>query len=163
MKNPHSRLLFSNIFKEKQWPGGYAILAPRLYNSYNHSHAPGQHVCQSQGPGPDSKCSKTVAVAAFRSDIHVLKPCQREIATDEIQERKHYSTNILSEKMERDRRELSDRNHAMMQKNQGSSTITVLKKQQSPSRKMTMTKLDLTSVPSSKTRPRTALLRRNFT
>ena len=31
------------------------------------------------------------------------------VATDEIQERKNYSTNMLSEKMERDRRELSER------------------------------------------------------
>ena len=49
-------------FKEKHWPCTFAILAPRLYNSYNHAHVPGQHMWPSPGPGPDSKCSKTVEV-----------------------------------------------------------------------------------------------------
>ena len=42
---------------------------------------------QSPGPGPGSKCSKTVEVGCSYSE---LKSCQREIATDEIQERKNY-------------------------------------------------------------------------
>ena len=41
----------------------------------------------SPGPGPDSKCSQTVEVGCSCSE---LKPCQREIATDEIQEKKNY-------------------------------------------------------------------------
>ena len=36
--------------------------APRLYNSYNHAHATGQHMWLSPGPGPYSKCSKTAEV-----------------------------------------------------------------------------------------------------
>ena len=40
---------------------------------------------QSQGPWPGSKCSKTVEVGCSYSE---LKPCQGEIAIDEIQERK---------------------------------------------------------------------------
>ena len=76
-------------FKEKRRPGTFAILAPRLYNRYNHAHVPGPHMWQSPGPGPGSKCSKTVEVRCSYSE---LKPCQREIATqaDEIQERKNY-------------------------------------------------------------------------
>ena len=61
------------------------ILAPRLYNRYNHAHVPGPHMWQSPGPGPGSKCSKTVEVGCSYSE---LKPCQREIDTDEIQEKK---------------------------------------------------------------------------
>ena len=49
-------------FKEKRRPGAFAILAPRLYNRYNHAHVPGPHMLQSPGPGPCSKCSKTVEV-----------------------------------------------------------------------------------------------------
>ena len=49
-------------FKEKQWPSTLVIFAPRLYNCYNHSHAPGPHMWPSPGPGPDSKCPKTVSV-----------------------------------------------------------------------------------------------------
>ena len=40
--------------------------ALRLYNSYNHVHAPGPQMSPSPGPWPDSKCSKTVEV-----DVHV--------------------------------------------------------------------------------------------
>ena len=72
-------------FKEKRRPGTFAILAPRLYNRYNHAHVPGPHMLQSPGPGPCSKCSKTVEVRCSYSE---LKPCQREIATDEIQGKK---------------------------------------------------------------------------
>ena len=31
-------------FKEKQWPGTFEILAPRLYNRYNHAHVPDPHM-----------------------------------------------------------------------------------------------------------------------
>ena len=34
----------------------FAILAPRLYNRYNHAHVAGPHMWQSPGPGPGSKC-----------------------------------------------------------------------------------------------------------
>ena len=54
------------------------------YNIYNHAHAPSPHMWPSPDPGPDSKCSKTVEVGCSSSE---LKPCQREIATDEIQEK----------------------------------------------------------------------------
>ena len=63
-------------FKEKRRPETYAILAPRLYNSYNHAHVPCSHMWQSPGPGPGSKCSKTVEVGCSYSE---LKPCQREM------------------------------------------------------------------------------------
>ena len=74
-------------FKEKLRPGTFAILAPRLYNRCNHAHVPGQHMWQSPGPGPASKCSKRVEVGCSYSE---LISCQREIATDEIQARKNY-------------------------------------------------------------------------
>ena len=54
MKNPLVWPLFFKYFrqfKEKLRPGTFAILAPRLYNRYNHSHVPGQHMWQSLGPG----------------------------------------------------------------------------------------------------------------
>ena len=41
----------------------------------------------SLGPWPNSQCSKTVQVGCSREGS---KPCQREIATDEIQEKKNY-------------------------------------------------------------------------
>ena len=41
----------------------------------------------SPGPGPESKCSKTVEVRRLCQE---LKLCQREIATDEIQEEENY-------------------------------------------------------------------------
>ena len=47
--------------------------ALRLYNGYNHAHAPAQ-MWQSS-PGLDSRCAK---------------PCQCEIVSEEIQERKNY-------------------------------------------------------------------------
>ena len=90
MKNPLAWPLFFKYFrqfKDKRRPGTFAILAPRLCNCLNHAHVPGQHMWQSPGPGPCSKCSKTVEVGCSYSE---LKPCQREIATDEIQERKNY-------------------------------------------------------------------------
>ena len=43
----------------------------------------------SAGPGPGSKCSKTVEVVCSYSELKP-RPCQREIATDEIQEKKNY-------------------------------------------------------------------------
>ena len=65
----------------------FVAFAPRLrvYNRYDHAHAPGPHVWPSPGPGPDSKCFKTVEV---RCSCLELKPCQREIDVDEIQEKK---------------------------------------------------------------------------
>ena len=74
-------------FKEKQRQGTFAILAQRLYNCYNHAHVPGQHMWQSPDPRQGSKCSKTVEVRCSYSE---LKSCQREIATDKIQEKKNY-------------------------------------------------------------------------
>ena len=68
-------------------PGTFAILAQRLYNCYNHAHVPGQHMWQSPDPRQGSKCSKTVEVRCSYSE---LKSCQREIATDKIQEKKNY-------------------------------------------------------------------------
>ena len=45
------------------------------------------HMWPSPGPEPDSKCPKTVEVGC---SCYELKPCQREIATNEIQEEKNY-------------------------------------------------------------------------
>ena len=88
MENPLAWPSFFKYFRqleEKQRPGTFAFLAPRLYNCYNHTHVPDPNMCP--GPGPGVKCSKTVEVRCSYSE---LKPCQREIATDEIQERKNY-------------------------------------------------------------------------
>ena len=58
-------------FKEKQWPNTFVIFAPRLWRwLYNclitpMRYAPGRHMWQSQGPWPDSKCSKTVEVGCL--------------------------------------------------------------------------------------------------
>ena len=49
------------------------------------AYAPGQHMWLSWDPRPYSKCSKTVEVGCSCLE---LKPCKREIATDEIQEEK---------------------------------------------------------------------------
>ena len=54
---------------------------------YYHSHLPGPHMWPSPGPWPNSQCFKTVEVGCSCEE---LKPYQREIATDEIQERKNY-------------------------------------------------------------------------
>ena len=86
--NPPSVAFVFQVFSTiqgKTKARGFAILAPRLYNRYNHAHVPGPHMWQSPGPGPGSKCSKTVEVGCSYSE---LKPCQREIDTDEIQEKK---------------------------------------------------------------------------
>ena len=72
-------------FKKKQRPSTFVTFALRLYNSYNHAHEPGLHMWPTPGPGPDSKCSKTVEVGCSCSK---LKPCQLKTATDEIQEKK---------------------------------------------------------------------------
>ena len=64
-------------FKEKWRPRTFAILALRLYNWV---------LAQGQAPTA-SKFSKTVEVGYSDSE---LKPCQREITTDEIQEKKYY-------------------------------------------------------------------------
>ena len=99
LKNPHCRPLFSNIwqFKEKQWPGTSAILALRFYNRCNHARLQGPHMWLSPGPGPDSKCSKTVEAGC---SCYELKPsaCHCEIVTDKIQEEENYRehSNITS-------------------------------------------------------------------
>ena len=92
MKNPLAWPLFFKYFrhfKEKLRPGTFAILALRLYNRYDHAHVPGLHMWASAGPRPCSKCSKTVEVVCSYSELKP-RPCQREIATDEIQEKKNY-------------------------------------------------------------------------
>ena len=92
LKNPLEWPLFFKYFrpfKEKRRPGTFAIFAPRLYNRYNHAHVPGPPMWASAGPGPGSKCSKTVEVVCSYSELKP-RPCQREIATDEIQEKKNY-------------------------------------------------------------------------
>ena len=61
----HRLKVFSTI-QEKQWPGTFAILAPRLCNRYNHAHVPGPHMWPSPGRGPDSKAPKQ-----WKSDVHV--------------------------------------------------------------------------------------------
>ena len=79
---------FSSISDNSRKNNGQAFLgtfAPRLYNFYTHAHAPGQHMWQSPGPEPDSKCSKTVEVGCSCQE---LKPCHREITNDEIEEKK---------------------------------------------------------------------------
>ena len=52
--------------QEKQWPSTFVTFTLRLYNSYNHAHAKGQHMWPSLSrevsPWPYSKCSKTVEV-----------------------------------------------------------------------------------------------------
>ena len=85
LKNPlawPSFFKYFRQFKEKQRPSTFVTFALRIYNSYNHAHAPGSSpsLWPSPGPWPDSKCSKTVEVRCSWSE---LKPCQREIATDE--------------------------------------------------------------------------------
>ena len=69
-------------FKEK-WRPTFVIFAQRPYN--NQAHEPGQHMWPNLASRPNSECSKTVEVGCLE-----LKPCQRKIATDEIQERKKY-------------------------------------------------------------------------
>ena len=94
LKNPLAWPLFFKYFRqfnEKRRPGTFAILAPRLYNSYNQAHVADRHMWQSPGPGPGSKCSKTEEVGCLYSE---LKPCQCEIATDEIQGEKNYRERI---------------------------------------------------------------------
>ena len=76
--------IFSSIFDR---PKTFVTFAPRLDKRYNHAHEPGQHMWLSLGPWPYSKGSQTVEVGCSCSD---LKPCQHEISTDEIQERKNY-------------------------------------------------------------------------
>ena len=40
------------------------------YNRCKHAHEPGPNMWLSLGPGTDFKSSKTVEVAAFKSDVH---------------------------------------------------------------------------------------------
>ena len=90
VENPSSVAFVFQVFSTNQGklrPGTFAILAPRLYNSYNHARVPCQHMWQSPGPGPCSKCSKTVEVRCSYSES---KSCQREIASDKIQGKQNY-------------------------------------------------------------------------
>ena len=69
LKNPLALPLFFKYFrefKEKQRPGTFAILAPRLYNRYNHADVPGPHMWQSPGPGPAPSAPKQ-----WKSDVHI--------------------------------------------------------------------------------------------
>ena len=65
--------VFSTI-QGKTMPSTFYHFALRLYNLYNHTHAPGPHVLQSPGSGPDSKCCKTVEVgcSCYELDVHVM-------------------------------------------------------------------------------------------
>ena len=79
---------FSSIFdnSRKKYCQAFSVtFALRLYNSYNHNHASGQHIWNSTSPRPESKCSKTVEVGC---SCQVLKHCLSKIATSEIQEKK---------------------------------------------------------------------------
>ena len=52
---------FSGIF-DNSWPNliSHSGYCSKAYNSCNHGHAPGQHMWQSLGQRPNSKCSKKV-------------------------------------------------------------------------------------------------------
>ena len=109
LKNPLRWPFFPSFF-DNSWghgPSTFGTFPQKLYNHYNHAHAPGQHnaahtwpsPAHCLGPWPDSKCSKTVQVGCSCSELKPcqrvrcscseLKPCQREIATDEIQKKKY--------------------------------------------------------------------------
>ena len=85
LMRPSFFLYFREIRKKQShWPGGQS--APRLYNRYNLCPcARPAHVGEC-GPGPEFKFSKTVEVSW---SCKALQRCQREIATDEIQEEKY--------------------------------------------------------------------------
>ena len=86
LMRPSFFLHFQEIRKKwSHWPGGQS--APRFYNYYNLCPcARPSHVGECcQWPGPKFKFSKTVEVGKSCSDLQL---CQREIATDEIQEKK---------------------------------------------------------------------------
>ena len=74
-------------FIEKRMEGNFVTFAQTLYNCNNHAHAPLGQASTCGRVRAHSKCSQTVEVACSCSE---LEPCQREIATDEIQERKNY-------------------------------------------------------------------------
>ena len=70
LKNTKRGPLFSGTFDNSRTHNVQALsvaFAPRVYNSYNHAHAPGPHMWLSPGPGPNSKSSKN------GSRIFVLK------------------------------------------------------------------------------------------
>ena len=97
VEKPYSGPLFSSIFENLRKNNGQAsfvAFALRLYNSYNHSHAPGLHMWPSHGPEPDSKCSKRMEVGCSCQE---LKPCQTKKLTDEIQEKNYrVCSNIIA-------------------------------------------------------------------
>ena len=60
--------------------------ALRLYNSYYHAHASGQHMWPSRAPRPHSNFQ--VLEKSGNRNLHNAKPCKCDIANDKIQERK---------------------------------------------------------------------------
>ena len=87
MENPLAWPSFFKYFRqleEKQRPGTFAFLAPRLYNCYNHAHVPDPNMCP--GPGPGVKCSKTVEV---RCSYSKFKPCQQSPLTKSKKKKKN--------------------------------------------------------------------------
>ena len=62
LKNPHSWPCFQ-VFSTFLGPSKHFCDIPqRLYNHFHHAHAPGQHMWSTKGPGPYSKCYKTLEV-----------------------------------------------------------------------------------------------------
>ena len=72
--------------KRSHWTGRCCQPAPRLYNSYNLCPCARPTQVGECWPGPEFKFFKTVEVVCSC----YLQLCQREIATDEIQEGKNY-------------------------------------------------------------------------
>ena len=50
------------VFSTIHGPSTFVTIPQRLYNHYNHAHAPGQRMWPSPAPRPCSKCSKAVEV-----------------------------------------------------------------------------------------------------
>ena len=68
-------LRFSSIFDNS-----FVTFGPRLYNRLNHAHAQGQHLWTSPGPWLQ------VLQVVVRCSPSELKPGQRQIIIDELQE-----------------------------------------------------------------------------
>ena len=71
---------FSSIFDNSRKINGQAFsvtFALRLYKSYNHADEPHQQMWLSQGPWPDSKCSKTVKVRFHVKSCHWRNPREK--------------------------------------------------------------------------------------